>query len=187
MTASPAPAASPTETPAATATSARRTPSRRGRRRSRLWLHLTLIVIMALWLIPAFGLFVNSFRPSTAVSDSGWWTAIAPPYEFTFSNYTEVLTRQGLDQAFLNSIFITVPATVLVLAVAAFAAYAFAWMQFPGKNVIFVVVVGLLVVPLQVTLVPLLRMFAELDIAGTFLAVWLAHTGFGLQIGRAHV
>ena len=152
-----------------------------GRRRTgRLWLHLSLIVIMAVWLIPAFGLFVNSFRPPEAVSGSGWWTAIAPPYEFTFSNYTDVLTRQGLDRAFLNSLFITIPATVLVLAVAAFAAYAFAWMDFAGKNVIFVVVVGMLVVPLQVTLVPLLRLFADMEIQGTFLAIWLAHTGFGL-------
>ncbi len=156
-----------------------RTPGRRSRT-GRIVLHLSLAVIMIVWLVPAVGLFVNSFRPPAEVSSSGWWTALAPPYEFTFSNYSEVLSRQGLDTAFLNSLFITIPATVLVLAVAAFAAYAFAWMQFVGKDVIFVVMVGLLVVPLQVTLVPLLRLFADLGIAGTFLSVWLAHTGFGL-------
>lgn len=155
-------------------------PSARRSRLGRSALHLTLLVIMLVWAVPAAGLLVNSFRPSADVSQSGWWTVIAPPTEFTFANYLDVLSRQGLDRAFLNSLFITIPATVLVIAVAAFAAYAFAWMDFPGKNVVFVIMVGLLVVPLQVTLVPLLRMFAELNITGTFFAVWLAHTGFGL-------
>ena len=171
-------------TPAATSATDRR-PTLPGRKRrhirpGRIVLHLSLMAIMAVWAVPAIGLFINSFRPSSAVSSSGWWTAFAPPFEFTFSNYTEVLNQQGLGRAFLNSVLITVPSTIIVIAVAAFAAYAFAWMDFPGKNVIFVVVVGLLVVPLQVTLVPLLRLFADLGIAGTFLAVWLAHTGFGL-------
>ncbi|HEY8451756.1 MAG: carbohydrate ABC transporter permease [Micromonosporaceae bacterium] len=180
MTVAPvhAPELEAAEAPARTRSVAR-APGRRSRV-GRIVLHLSLAVIMIVWLVPAVGLFVNSFRPPAAVSSSGWWTALAPPYEFTFSNYTEVLSRQGLDTAFLNSLFITIPATVLVLAIAAFAAYAFAWMQFAGKDVIFVVMVGLLVVPLQVTLVPLLRLFAEVGIAGTFLAVWLAHTGFGL-------
>jgi len=153
---------------------------RRGLRPSRVALHLTLLVIAVVWLIPALGLFINSFRPSADISSSGWWTALFPPFEFTFANYEEVLNRQGLDRAFINSLFITIPATILVLVVAAFAAYAFAWMDFRGKNVLFVVVVGLLVVPLQVSLIPILTLFADAGIAGTFLAVWLAHTGFGL-------
>jgi alpha-glucoside transport system permease protein len=169
----------PVETPPAKPTPTAR-PRRKKTRASRVFLHLTLLVIMVLWLVPAIGLLINSFRPSAAVSSAGWWTALAPPFEFTFQNYTDVLTRQGIGRAFINSLFITVPATVIVLAVAAFAAYAFAWMDFPGKNVIFVIVVGLLVVPLQVTLVPLLTLFRETGIAGSFLAVWLAHTGFGL-------
>jgi alpha-glucoside transport system permease protein len=153
---------------------------RRGLRPSRVALHLALLVIAIVWLIPALGLFINSFRPSADISTSGWWTALFPPFEFTFANYEEVLNRQGLDRAFINSLFITIPATILVLVVAAFAAYAFAWMDFRGKNVLFVVVVGLLVVPLQVSLIPILTLFADAGIAGTFLAVWLAHTGFGL-------
>ncbi len=154
---------------------------RRGRmKRGRLALHAVLVVIAIVWLVPAVGLFINSFRPSAEISSSGWWTALFPPFEFTFSNYEEVLNRQGLDRAFINSLFITIPTTVMVLVVAAFAAYAFAWMDFRGKNVLFVLVVGLLVVPLQVSLIPILRLFAETGIAGTFLAVWLAHTGFGL-------
>ncbi|MFP5343736.1 MAG: carbohydrate ABC transporter permease [Candidatus Limnocylindria bacterium] len=153
---------------------------RRGLRRGRVALHIVLVIIAVVWLVPAVGLFINSFRPSAEISNSGWWTALFPPFEFTFSNYEDVLNRQGLDRAFINSLFITIPATVMVLVVAAFAAYAFAWMDFRGKNVLFVGVVGLLVVPLQVSLIPILRLFAENGIAGTFLAVWLAHTGFGL-------
>ncbi len=96
-----------------------------------------------------------------------------------------MLGRAGIDQAFINSFIITIPATVLVVMIAAFAAYAFAWMDFPGRNILFVVVVGLLVVPLQITLIPVLNFFrdfqpAGIKINGTMLAVWLAHTGYGL-------
>jgi alpha-glucoside transport system permease protein len=153
----------------------------RGRRPwARIGLHLTIVGLMVLWLIPTLGLFVNSFRPASEVASSGWWTAFAPPWEFTLANYEHVLSRQGLDQAFINSLFITIPATVIPIAVSAFAAYAFAWMDFPFKNVLFVIIVGLLVVPLQATLIPVLKLFAATGIAGTFLAVWLAHTAYGL-------
>lgn len=148
-------------------------------------LHVVLVLIMALWAVPAVGLFVASFRTAEATNSSGWWTALVPPWEFTFANYDYVLNRAGFWDAFLNSLFITVPATVLVVMISAFAAYAFAWMTFPGRNVIFVVVVGLLVVPLQVTLIPVLTLFRDASIggfqlSGTILAVWLAHTGYGL-------
>jgi alpha-glucoside transport system permease protein len=155
-------------------------PQRGPRALGRWPLHLVLAIIILVWVVPALGLFINSFRPAADIASSGWWTAIVPPYEFTFQNYETVLARQGLGRAFVNSLFITIPATVLVVTIAAFAAFAFAWMNFLGKNVLFIVVVGLLVVPLQVTLIPILRLFAELGIAGTFLAVWLAHTGYGL-------
>jgi alpha-glucoside transport system permease protein len=135
---------------------------------------------MAIWMIPAIGLLVNSFRPADKVATTGWWTAFVPPFDFTLDNYVHVLNQNGLGQAFVNSLLITVPSTLIPIAVAAFAAYAFAWMDFRGKNVLFIAVVGLLVVPLQVTLIPVLRLFADAGIAGTFLAVWLAHTGYGL-------
>jgi alpha-glucoside transport system permease protein len=162
------------------------TPQRRTRRRgARLPLHALLIGIMIVWAIPAIGLFVASFRTAAATNASGWWTALAPPYQFSFQNYDYVLNRAGFWPSFLNSFLITVPATVLVVMIAAFTAYAFAWMNFPGRNVLFVVIVGLLVVPLQVTLIPVLSLFRDLEIggnriSGTILAVWLAHTGYGL-------
>ena len=148
--------------------------------RNRVGLHTAIIVLMVIWAIPTIGLLINSFRPGDVSSSSGWWTAFFPPYSFTFENYSHVLESSGIGTNFLNSLFISIPATVIPLFVASFAAYAFSWMEFPGRNVLFVVVVGLLVVPLQATLIPILKLFASWGIAGTFLAVWLAHTGYGL-------
>jgi alpha-glucoside transport system permease protein len=95
-------------------------------------------------------------------------------------NYRDVINQSGIGRAFINSLFIAIPATIIPIFVAAFAAYAFSWMEFPGRDVLFVVVVGLLVVPLQTTLIPILRLFADWGLTGQFLAVWLAHTGYGL-------
>ncbi len=158
---------------------------RRSVRPGRIGLHCVVAAIMALWAIPAVGLLTASFRTAADTNAGGWWTAIAPPYWFTFSNYDYVLERGGFWHAFVNSLLIAVPATVIVVLVAAFAAYAFAWMRFPGRNTIFAVLVGLLVVPLQVTLIPVLTLFRDAQVGGfqlngTFLAVWLAHTGYGL-------
>lgn len=153
---------------------------RRRRFGGRWPLHVVVIGLMAVWLVPTVGLFINSFRPAAEVSSSGWWNALAPPWEFTISNYEHVLARSGLGEAFVNSLFITIPATIIPIMVASFAGYAFAWMDFRFKNVLFVIVVGLLVIPLQSTLIPVLKLFASTGIAGTFLAVWLAHTGYGL-------
>ena len=155
--------------------------STRGRRPAgRIVLHVVVIALMAVWLIPTVALLVNSFRPASAVSSSGWWTSLAPPWDFTLANYQHVLEQNNLGDAFINSLFITIPSTVIPVMVAAFAAYAFAWMNFPYKNAIFVALVGLLVIPLQSTLIPVLRLLAGAHIAGEFLAVWLAHTGYGL-------
>jgi alpha-glucoside transport system permease protein len=149
-------------------------------KRNHIGLHTALIVLMVIWAIPTVGLFINSFRPATDAFGTGWWTALFPPYHFTFENYEHVLGQSNLGTNFLNSLFISIPATVIPIFVAAFAAYAFSWMEFPGRNILFVVVVGLLVVPLQATLIPVLSLFVSWGIAGTFLAVWLAHTAYGL-------
>lgn len=158
-------------------------PGRKGwfaRTRARIGLHTILAILMLIWLIPTIGLLVNSVRPGTEASSSGWWTALFPPYHFTLDNYAHVLSQGNLGTNFLNSLFITIPSTVIPIFVAAFAAYAFSWMEFPGRNILFVAVVGLLVVPLQATLIPILSVFATWKIVGSFLALWLAHTGYGL-------
>jgi alpha-glucoside transport system permease protein len=148
--------------------------------RHHIGLHTALIVLMVIWAIPTIGLLINSFRPASEAFGTGWWSALFPPYNFSLENYSHVIDQNNIGNAFLNSLFISIPATVIPIFIAAFAAYAFSWMEFPGRNVLFVVVVGLLVVPLQATLIPVLGLFASWGIAGTFLAVWLAHTAYGL-------
>jgi alpha-glucoside transport system permease protein len=135
---------------------------------------------MIIWLLPTIGLFVNSFRSSADISSSGWWTALFPPRGLTLDSYAKVLNTTDIGSGFVNSLFITIPATIIPIFVAAFAAYAFSWMNFPFRNGLFVLVVGLLVVPLQTTFIPILQTYGKLGIAGDFLAVWLAHTGYGL-------
>jgi alpha-glucoside transport system permease protein len=166
-------------------------------RRGGWFVRITVLVIVLLWLVPALGVLFTSFRPESVVNTSGWWTALAHPFratEWTLENYRLALDVGGFGSAFLNSLAVAIPATVIPITIATFAAYAFSWMQFRGRYVLFVAVVGLLVVPLQMALIPILRLysqgatagrlilFPDLDLNGTFLGVWLAHTGFGLPL-----
>ena len=146
----------------------------------RLPLHLAVFVIMAIWLVPTFGLIVNSFRNITDMGNAGWWTALFPPSGLTLDSYERVLNTEGVASGFVNSLIITIPATVIQIVIATMAGYAFAWMRFPGRDFFFILIVLLLVVPIQMTLVPVLRGFAATGLAGTFVAVWLAHVGYGL-------
>ncbi|MPY98796.1 MAG: ABC transporter permease subunit [Actinophytocola sp.] len=146
---------------------------------------VALLVMVLVWTIPTIGLLVTSGREPTVVSNSGWWSVLSSPLDFTqwtAQNYDEVLTAQGMGNAFLNSLVVTIPATVIPILVAAFAAYAFTFMKFPGRDVFFIVLVGLLVIPLQVAFIPLLQIFGEIGIVGTFPAVWLAHAAFGMPL-----
>lgn len=149
-------------------------------RPSRLLLHVVVVVALAVWLLPTIGMLVNSVRPSADVSRSGWWTVLGTGGRLTLENYAYVLDREGLADAFVNSLIITLPSTAIPVVLSAFAAYAFVWMRFPGRDILFVAFVALLAVPLQVTLVPVLRLFRDAGISGQFLAVWLAGTGYAL-------
>ena len=148
-------------------------------------LHLIIIILAFIWILPTVGLLITSFRSSGDVAASGWWTVFEHPFSYTcytIENYKEVIIKIGIGKAFLNTLLITIPATIIPILIASFAAYAFAWMEFPGRRVLFVILVGLLVVPLQMTLIPILRMFNKLGLAGTFPGIWLAHTGYGLPL-----
>lgn len=141
----------------------------------------TIVIAIALiWSVPTIGLLISSFRPGSAIQSTGWWTSLLPPWNFTLANYQQVITGQGMGQAFINSLLIAVPGTILPVLIGAFAGYAFAWMRFPGRDWIFITIVGLLVVPLQTTLGPVLWMLTQVNLSGTFPAVWLAHTAYGL-------
>ncbi|MDF2629536.1 MAG: binding-protein-dependent transport system inner rane component [Symbiobacteriaceae bacterium] len=156
-----------------------------------------LIFLTVAWLTPTLGLLVSSFRPDNEVSATGWWTAATHPTEstFTLDNYRTVLglpapgqvIQRGRENinlltAVVNTLAVAVPATVIPILIAAFAAYGFAWIRFPGRRWLFILTIGLMGVPLQVSLIPVLRDYIKIGLNGTYLGVWLAHTGFGLPL-----
>lgn len=147
---------------------------------------VTMVVMVALWTLPTVGLLVTSFRDRVSVARSGWWTAIVDPFGagWTFENYAQVLGRSSISSSLLNSVVVAVPATVLPIMFAAFAAYAFTFMRFPLREFFFVLIVALMVVPIQVAFQPMLNMLGPrgLGITGEFVAVWLLHTGFGMPL-----
>ncbi|HEU4547445.1 MAG TPA: carbohydrate ABC transporter permease [Microlunatus sp.] len=164
----------------------KRQPSREGQPQKAGWFaRIVVFILCFLWIVPVIGLFLTSFRPRDDANESGWWTLFWTPSAWSrmsFDNYETAIDQGGLGQAFVNSLAITLPATFIPILVAAFAAYAFAFMEFPGRNFLFLAVVSLLVVPNYIAFVPILRIYGDLQIAGTFPAVWLAHIGFGMSL-----
>jgi alpha-glucoside transport system permease protein len=147
---------------------------------SRTAVHATLAVLCVIWLVPVVGLLVSSFRLPYDISNSGWWQGLVPPWRLSFANYLAVLTTGNLGRAFVNSLLITVPAVSVMTSLGCVAAYVFARMRFAGRNVLFIVVVALLVVPAQMALAPVLRLYHDTHLAGTFAGIWLVHVGFAL-------
>ena len=148
------------------------------------WASLAAIVIAVLWTIPTFGLLVSSFRPERQIKTTGWWTFFTDP-TVTLDNYRSVFGAEGginMADFFVNSLVICIPSVLIPLSLAALAAYAFAWVNFPGKNILFLSIFALQIVPIQVTLLPLLKIFVSWDLSGTFWTLWLAHSTFALPL-----
>lgn len=158
---------------------------------------IIVYTLMFLWTVPTFGILVSSFRPEIDVKTSGWWTWFTDP-SFTLTNYRRVLSSapgdDNMAKFFMNSLVITIPAVLLSIGIALLAAYAFSWMNFKGRDWLFVGVVAMLMVPLQMSLIPLLQLFSggahigtvtifpDLNLVGSYVGVWIAHVAFGLPI-----
>jgi len=145
-------------------------------------IHIALGIIALIWLAPTIGLFVTSFRPRSDIQVTGWWESFLQ-FRYTLSNYSEVLSGQGMLQAFINTILIAVPSTIIPLVLASMAAYAFSWLHFPFRDGLFLLVVALLMIPAQVAFIPLLKLFAPTGLLNSYGAIWLTHTAFALPFG----
>jgi alpha-glucoside transport system permease protein len=150
------------------------------------WASFAAIVFAALWTLPTFGLAVTSFRPARDIQTTGWWTFLSNP-ELTLDNYRTVLSSTGsggLGTYFVNSFVIVIPSVIIPISLAALAAYTFAWIEFKGRNILFVAVFALQIVPIQVTLIPLLSLYVKTDLAGSFWVIWLSHSAFALPLAN---
>jgi alpha-glucoside transport system permease protein len=168
----------PAEAPAPTAAAVAK------KRLTSPWASLAAIILAVLWTVPTLGLAITSIRPAADIRRTGWWTWFTNP-SFTLENYRAVLQTQGnsaLGNFFVNSFIIVIPSVIIPVVLASLAAYAFAWIKFPGRDLLFVAVFALQIVPIQVTLVPLLSMFVDLGFANTFWSLWLAHSTFALPL-----
>ena len=171
-------AATPTSRKRRKATSFDANPAKAG------WLtKLVLGLLCLVWMVPVIGTVITSFRTVDDANSSGWWTVFSSLDSLTLSNYKEALNGTAdMGAGFWNSLAITLPATFIPVLIAAFAAYAFTFMEFPGRDVLFLTIVAMLVVPNYVALVPILKIYGSLGMNGTFPAAWLAHIGFGMSL-----
>ncbi|MFI7383085.1 carbohydrate ABC transporter permease [Streptomyces sp. NPDC049813] len=143
-------------------------------------LQFVLVLVGAVWLVPTVGLLFSSLRSPDDMAGSGWWKVFGKPSQLTFDSYARLLENSDVTRSLVNTALITVPATLLVIVIGSLAGYAFAWMEFPGRDWWFLVVVGLLVVPVQLALVPIAKLFGDIGIFGSIFGVILFHVGFGL-------
>jgi alpha-glucoside transport system permease protein len=145
-------------------------------------IHFVLVGIALIWLVPTVGLALTSFRKPPAIASSGWWHSLTQ-WDWTLHNYGSVIHATGMGHAWVNSVIITVPATILPLTLGALAAFGFAWVPFPFRDTLFLIIIALMIVPIQTSLVPLLKFFANNGhLNNHYYGIWLAHTAFGLPL-----
>ncbi|HRP99826.1 MAG TPA: carbohydrate ABC transporter permease [Terrimesophilobacter sp.] len=147
---------------------------------SRSVVNIVLIIVAIFWLVPSVGLFLSSLRTVGDSGSSGWWTIFLEPTKITLENYANLLSNPTITGSFWNTIVIAVPTTILVVLIGSLAGYAFAWMEFPGRDWLLIAVIILLAVPIQVALIPLAQMFGAIGIFGSVVGVILFHIAFGL-------
>ena len=145
-------------------------------------IHIALALVALVWLAPTIGLLVTSFRPRSDIQVSGWWESFLQ-FRYTVANYEEVLGSQGMLDAFVNTVIIAVPSTLIPITLASMAAYAFSWLRFPFRDGLFLLVIALLMIPVQVSFIPLLKLFAPTGLLNSYGAIWLVHTAFALPFG----
>ena len=181
-----------TSAPPATLTPARTvavTASDAKKRLTSPWASLIAIIIAILWTIPTVGLLITSFRRQLDIQRTGWWTALTNPFAepWTLDNYRRALTTstgggQTILDNVINSFVITIPAVVIPITIASLAAYAFAWIDFRGRDFLFIAVFALQIVPIQVTMIPLLSLYVKAGLNGTFWTIWISHSIFALPL-----
>jgi alpha-glucoside transport system permease protein len=157
--------------------------ARIGRAVTRGPLNILLAVLAVLWLVPTLGLLLTSLMPATEITQQGWWSIVSQPSLSTFENYKEIFQNEAITTALWTTVQIAVGNTVLLVIVASLAGYAFAWLDFPGRDWLFVGVIALLVVPLQVALIPIFTIYQDTGLFDTVLGLVLFHVAFGLPFG----
>ncbi len=143
-------------------------------------INIVLVVLGLAWLVPTIGLFITSILPASALASKGWWQVFSHPSVATWSNYNALFHNHGLITALKTTAYIAVGNTLLVVILGAMAGYAFAWLDFPGRDWLFIGVIGLLVVPLQMALIPMFKLYDTFGLFDTWYGIALFHTAFGL-------
>jgi alpha-glucoside transport system permease protein len=154
-----------------------------GRYAAKLPFQIFMMVVAAAWIVPTFGLLLTSLMPAELIDKQGWWKVVSHPSQITFDNYDALFKNNDLMSALWTTAQIAVGNTFILILVAAFAGYAFAWLEFPGRDALFVVVIALLVVPIQVALIPIFSLYNNTGLFDTVIGLILFHVAFGLPFG----
>jgi alpha-glucoside transport system permease protein len=143
-------------------------------------IHIILVIIGVLWLVPTLGLFFTSLLAPERFNESGWWQILSKPSLATLDNYDQVFNTDAIVSSLWTTVLVSLGGTIFPIFIAAMAAYAFAWLDFPGRDWLFILVIAMLVVPIQMALIPIFKLYSDLNLFDTVIGLILFHTAFGL-------